>query len=210
MHVDRAGTWCLFLCLCCCYIGSNCDTESGCPVCCVGIDCNLLAWTCMLLKFLVSLILPLGLCPCVATGGIQISQQYINYGQHMIFSNLTISTNKRYIILFKINQTKVRHDIKSKQLASNLIGQCPCDSTDNKCISSNYLQDIFIFVKTYVKYNSRNTKILATISFYLPQKYIFVYLIPKPKLCISTFKHVSWVSTLEVQSRTICKLSYII
>jgi len=76
----------------------------------------------------------------------------------MIFSNLTISTNKRYIILFKINQTKVRHDIKSKQLASNLIGQCPCDSTDNKCISSNYLQDIFIFVKTYVKYNSRNTK----------------------------------------------------
>jgi len=69
---------------------------------------------------------------------------------------------------FKINQTKVRHDIKSKQLASNLIGQCPCDSTDNKCISSNYLQDIFIFVKTYVKYNSRNTKKLATISFYLP------------------------------------------
>ena len=92
----------LFLCLCCCYIGSNCDTKSGCPVCCVWIDCNLLSWTCMLLKFLVSLILPLGSCPCVATGGIQISQQYVKYGQHMIFSSLMISTNKLYIILLKL------------------------------------------------------------------------------------------------------------
>ena len=42
IHVDRAGTWCLFLCLCCCYIGSNYDTKS-CLLCCdrlqfVGMD----------------------------------------------------------------------------------------------------------------------------------------------------------------------------
>jgi len=55
-----------------------------------------------------------------------------------------------------------------------------------------FVRYLFIFLKAYGKYNSRNTKILARI-----RRERFVYLIPKSKLCISTFKHVSWVSTLK-------------
>jgi len=42
-----------------CAVATLDQTTTLSHVCCVAIDCNLLAWTCMLLKFIVSLILSL-------------------------------------------------------------------------------------------------------------------------------------------------------